>query len=313
MNGAWGPGRERAAGDAGDAGERAGLPAPPAVALVDTHAHLTDRRYGGDLEAVLGRARAAGVVGIVVAGYDLPSSRAGVALAERYPHIWAAVGIHPHDATAASAAALDELEALAAHPRVVAVGECGLDFYRNLAPAADQARAFRAQLDLAARLGLPVIVHSREAMAETLQTLSATTLPAGGVLHCFDGTAGDARRAVELGFYLSCAGPLTYRRDPTLARAVAAAPLERLVVETDCPYLSPAGHRGERNEPARVRDVAAALATVRGSDLAAVAAATTASAAALFRTPALAGTALAAAAGPGGAPAAAGATMERVA
>lgn len=310
MKAAWGPGR---GGGGSDAGGRAGAPAAPAVALVDTHAHLTDSRYDGDLEAVLGRAGAAGVTGIVVAGYDLPSSRAAVDLAARSPRIWAAVGIHPHDAAAAGAAALEELAALAAHPRVVAIGECGLDFYRNRSPAADQARAFEAQLGLAARLGLPLIVHSREAMAETLRTLAAHPLPAGGVLHCFDGTAEDAARAVDLGLYLSCAGPLTYRRDPTLARAVAAAPLERLVVETDCPYLSPAGHRGERNEPARVRDVAAALAAVRGADLAAVAGATTRNAARLFRTPALAGQPPAETAGPNGAPAATGATMERVA
>jgi TatD DNase family protein len=260
--------------------------APP---LVDTHAHLTDRRYAGDLAAVLGRARAAGVGAIVVVGYDLASSRAAVDLASRHDHLWAAVGIHPHDARDAGEAALAEIEALAAGPRVVAIGECGLDFYRHLSPPADQERAFAAQLDLAARLDLPVVVHSREAMAETLEILARHPLPAGGVMHCFDGTAADARRAVELGFYLSCAGPLTYRRDPTLAQALAAAPLERLVVETDCPYLSPAGHRGERNEPANVSAVAAALARVRGLDEDAVARATTRNAAALFRTAALAG------------------------
>jgi TatD DNase family protein len=263
----------------------------PAALLVDTHAHLTDRRYAGDLDAVLARAGAAGVGAIVVVGYDLPSSRAAVALAGRYATLWAAVGIHPHDAREAPPAALEELAALAARPRVVAIGECGLDFYRDRSPRAAQRRAFAAQLDLAARLSLPVVVHSREAMTETLDTLEGHPLPAGAVLHCFDGTPDDARRAAARGLYLSFAGPLTYRRDPTLRAAAEAAPLERLLVETDCPYLSPAGQRGQRNEPANVRAVAAALARARGLDLPAIARATTANAAALFRTPALAGTA----------------------
>jgi TatD DNase family protein len=255
--------------------------------LVDTHAHLTDRRFAGDLDAVLERARAAGVGGIIVSGYDLASSRAAVDLAAGHEDVWATVGIHPHDARFATRQALAEVERLARRPRVVAIGECGLDFYRDLSPRDVQARAFAAQLELAAALDLPVVVHSREAMPETLHTLARVRLPAGGVLHCFDGDTEDARRAVSLGLYLSAAGPLTYRRDLTLARALAAVPLERLVVETDCPYLSPAGHRGQRNEPAHVVSVAAALAGARNGRPADVARATTANSAALFRTPAL--------------------------
>jgi TatD DNase family protein len=261
----------------------------PAAPLVDTHAHLADRRFAGDLGPVLERARAAGVRGIVVVGYDLQSSLAAVELAAGEDRLWAAVGIHPHDAGDATDDVLAEIESLAGRPKVVAVGECGLDFYRDLAPRDVQRRAFVAQLRLAARLRLPVVVHSREAMAETLATLEREPLPAGGVMHCFDGTADDGRRAVDLGLYLSCAGPLTYRRDPTLAGALAAAPLDRLVLETDCPYLSPQSRRGQRNEPKYVMAVAEALARVRGLTLAEVAAATSANAAALFRTPALAG------------------------
>ncbi|HEX2185986.1 MAG TPA: TatD family hydrolase [Chloroflexota bacterium] len=256
--------------------------------LVDTHAHLTDRRFAADLEAVIARARQAGVGAIVVPAYDLQSSRRAVQLAERYPCLWATVGIHPHDAREATPEALAELETLAAHPRVVAIGECGLDFYRDLSPRPVQREAFVAQLTLAARVDLPVVVHSREAMAPTLDLLATRLPPAGGVMHCFDGTVEEARRAAGLGLFLSCAGPLTYRREPALAEAVASVPLERLVVETDCPYLSPQGHRGERNEPAYVRLVAEALARVRAMNIQQLATQTTENAALLFRTPALA-------------------------
>lgn len=266
----------------------------PLVPLVDTHAHLNDRRFSHDLRDVLARAAIAGVGAMVVVGYDLDSSREAVRLASSYEQLWAAVGIHPHDARHATDDALAELRRLAAAPKVVALGECGLDFYRDLSPRDQQRRAFVAQLRLAAELRLPVVVHSREAMAETLDIMAregATAAPSAGptgVMHCFDGTAHDAERAVELGLAISCAGPLTYRKDDTLARAIAAVPVDRVVVETDCPYLGPAGHRGERNEPAHVRIVAEAAARVRGESPAVLAAQTTANAAALFRTRALA-------------------------
>jgi TatD DNase family protein len=262
--------------------------AAPAVPLVDTHAHLSDQRFAGDLRAVLDRAAASGVGACVVVGYDLASSRSAVRLAHEIDSIWAAVGIHPHRASSVDDAALDALRSLARQPRVVALGECGLDFYRDLSPRDAQRRAFAAQLDLAAELDLPIIVHSREAMEETLSTLAARPLPAQGVLHCFDGTAGNARRAVELGLYISCAGPITYRRDRTLAEAIASVPDHHLVLETDCPYLSPAGHRGQRNEPAHVRLIAESVAAVRGQPFAHIAAQTSLNAATLFRTPNLA-------------------------
>lgn len=235
----------------------------PEAPLIDTHAHLTDRRYAMDLEAVLERARGAGVCAFLVVGYDLASSRAAVALAERYGDIWAAVGIHPHNARLADRTALRELETISHAPRVVAIGECGLDFYRNLSPSHVQHQVFEAQLRLAADRGLPVVVHSREAMPETLQTLARGTPSRGGVMHCFDGDTDAAQRTVALGLYVSCAGPITYKRDRTLADAVSSVPAARLVVETDCPYLSPDGRRGERNEPAHVRLIAEALARVR--------------------------------------------------
>lgn len=260
----------------------------PGAPLIDTHAHLTDRRFVDDLEAVLARAAANGIGAMVVVGYDLDSSRAAVRLAQHDEHLWAAVGIHPHHALEVSSEALAALEALARLPRVVAIGECGLDFYRDLVPRPAQQEAFDAQLALAARVSLPVVIHSRQAMQQTLATLTGCTLRAAGVMHCFDGTTADARRVVELGLYLSCAGPLTYRRDPMLAQAVAAMPLERLVLETDCPYLSPQGYRGQRNEPAHLRVIADALAGIRGQPMDVVARQTSHNAAALFRTPELA-------------------------
>ncbi|HEU5317951.1 MAG TPA: TatD family hydrolase [Chloroflexota bacterium] len=231
--------------------------------LVDTHAHLTDRKFAADLDAVFDRARGAGVVAFVVVGYDLASSEESVELAGRRDDVWAAVGIHPHNARLADRHALRRVADLSRAPRVVAIGECGLDYYRNLSPRHVQRQAFEAQLGLASECGLPVIVHSREAMPETLEILARCAPPKGGVMHCFDGTADDATRAVQLGLYVSVSGPITFRKDNTLAGAVAAVPADRVLVETDCPYLSPDGHRGERNEPAHVRLVAEAVARAR--------------------------------------------------
>jgi TatD DNase family protein len=253
--------------------------------LIDTHTHLTDRRFAGDLAAVVQRARDAGLVGMVVVGYDLASSEAAVTLASQHPDVWATVGIHPHHATAVNAGTLKRLEQLAASPRVVGIGECGLDYYRNLSPAAKQREAFAVQLDLAAERSLPVVVHSRDAMPATLDILGRHRLPRGGVMHCFDGTAEDARASLAFGLYVSCAGPLTYRKDATLARAIAAVADDRIVVETDCPYLSPAGHRGERNEPALVRLVADAAARARGVGFEEMARQTTRNAVRLFDLP----------------------------
>jgi TatD DNase family protein len=260
----------------------------PFAPLVDTHAHLNDRRFVTDLAAAIARAQEAGVGAIVVVGYDLDSSRRAVRLAQEYDCVWSAVGIHPHVAKTADARALAELRRLAAQPRVVALGECGLDFYRDLSPRDVQQRVFEAQLDLARDVGLPVIVHCRDAMAPTMTTLAHYQVPIGGVMHCFDGSVEDARRAVDLGLHVSCAGTLTYRKDRVLSDAIATVSVDRLVVETDCPWLAPQGHRGGRNEPAFVRLVAQAAARVRGVSLDALARQTTDNAAALFRTPALA-------------------------
>jgi TatD DNase family protein len=254
--------------------------------LVDTHTHLTDRKYEADLDAVFDRARDAGVIAFVVVGYDLPSSEASVALAGRRDDVWAAVGIHPHNARQSNRALMRQVEQLSREPRVVAIGECGLDFYRNLSPRHVQRLAFEAQLGMATERDLPVIVHSRDALPETFAILAACGEPRRGVMHCFDGGAGDAARTVALGLHVSCAGPITYRRDRTLADAIATVPDDRLVVETDCPYLGPEGHRGERNEPAHVRLVAEAVAHARGVRFEEMAHRTSANALRLFSLPA---------------------------
>jgi TatD DNase family protein len=171
---------------------------------------------------------------------------------------------------------------LAQAPRVVAIGECGLDFYRERTTPDQQRAAFLAQLAIAAGASLPVVVHSREAMAETLNVLSVAAPPRGGVLHCFDGTIADAARAVSSGMFISVAGQITYRKDRTLAEAIASVPLDRCLIETDCPYLGPAGFRGQRNEPARVAVVAEALARARGMSVEAIGASTTEAAIRLF-------------------------------
>ena len=251
---------------------------PDRPALVDTHAHLDDAAYAADHAEVVARAEAAGVTRVVTVGTDLPSCRRAIALSELHAGVYAAVGVHPHEASRVDAVALGELRDLARRPKVVAIGEIGLDFYRDLSPRSDQRRAFRAQLTLAGELGLPVVVHDREAHAEVLATLRewAGSFPgAKGVLHCFSGDEAMAREALALGFYVSFAGPLTYPNATRLQRLAATLPLASMLVETDCPYLTPAPLRGKRNEPANVALVAEKLAALRGLSLAQVAEATT--------------------------------------
>lgn len=235
-------------------------PAPPAP-LVDTHAHLHGEEFDADREAVLARARAAGVVRVLTVGTDPEASRRAVALAEAAPDVYAAVGIHPHDAAGADAAALEAIARLARAPRVVAIGEIGLDFYRQLASREAQLEALRAQLALAREVGKPVLLHCRESHDPLLAVLAADGVPpAGGIMHCFSGDVGVARRCAELGLAVSVAGPVTYpnaRRLPAVIRALGLGPL---VVETDCPYLPPQPWRGRRNEPAYLPVTAARVA-----------------------------------------------------
>ncbi|NLC39138.1 MAG: TatD family hydrolase [Clostridia bacterium] len=254
------------------------------IALADTHVHLNDRQYKDDWEETVKRAQEAGVVLMINVGYDLPSSRRAVQMAQGRDGLYAAVGIHPHDALTLNEAALAELRSLAGHPRVVAVGEMGLDYYRDLSPREVQRKAFRQQLRLARELGKPVIIHDRDAHGDVLKILrEEKAQELGGVLHCFSGSWEMAREAIKMGFYISFAGPVTYKNARRLLEVARQVPLNRLLLETDCPYLTPEPHRGRRNEPLYVALVAEKIAELRGMDLEELAAATLSNARTLFR------------------------------
>ena len=254
--------------------------------LVDTHAHLHDPAFDADRAEVLARARAAGVTGFLTIGTDVATSEAAVALAAAEPDVYAAVGIHPHDARTADADALDRIAALAAAPKVVAIGEIGLDYYRDHSPRDAQRVALVAHLQLARRVGKPVLLHCREAHADLLDVCRAEDVHAvGGILHCFSGDLAVARRGLDLGLLISIAGPVTYPSARRLGEVVRALPLDRLVVETDCPYLPPQPWRGQRNEPAYLPVTAARVAELLGVPPERVAAGTTANAGRLLGLP----------------------------
>lgn len=221
--------------------------------LIDTHCHLNFPQFRSDLTDVLGRARAAGVGMIINVGSDEASSEAAVTLSEAHPQLWAAVGVHPHAAAGVSTHYLSSLAGLATNRRVLAIGEVGLDFYRDLSPRLRQEQVFREQLGLAAELNKPVVIHSREAHSRTLQILRETALPRAGIAHCFSGSLQDLSSFLKLGFYISIAGPVTYPRSHELRALIREIPADRLLLETDAPYLSPLPYRGKRNEPAFVR------------------------------------------------------------
>jgi TatD DNase family protein len=260
--------------------------------LTDTHTHLDFPQFDDDREQVIERAANAGVGTIVNVGADLASSQAAVALAEAYPQIYAAVGVHPHDAKTVTGEMLKELRALALHPKVVAIGEIGLDFFRDLSPRDQQRQAFQKQLALASEIGKPVIIHDRDAHSEIMTILrhwiessrkpSAISHQPVGVLHCFSGDLAMAQEAIKMGFYISVAGPVTFKNAQGLRELVRQLPLEKLLVETDCPYLTPQPHRGKRNEPAYVKFVAQEVARVKGVTLEEVARVTSDNARALF-------------------------------
>ncbi|MDW8069545.1 MAG: TatD family hydrolase [Anaerolineae bacterium] len=241
--------------------------------MVDTHTHLDFAEFDADRETVIARARLAGLAAIVNVGADLESSRASIALAEQYDFIYAAVGIHPHDACTVTPQVLEELRALARHPKVVAVGEIGLDYYRDLSPRPVQRQAFADQLALAAELGLPVIIHSRDALEDTLSVLQGWR--GTGVLHSYSGGPERLEKVLALGFFIGISGPVTFPNAHRLRSVAAVVPLDRLLIETDCPYLTPEPYRGRRNEPTYVWYVAGAVARARGMSAETIAQATT--------------------------------------
>jgi len=239
-------------------------------ALIDAHAHLTDGRFAGELDAVLARARDAGVRRILTCGEDIESSTAAIAVARAHAEVRVAVGVHPHRAASLDGHALAAIRVLAADRRVVAIGEIGIDLSGRSAPREVQERAFLSQLDLADELDLPVVVHVRAAGQEVRALLAGRTVR--GQLHCYSEGPDELEAWRALGLVPSFAGPVTYRANRTLRAAARAA--DALLVETDAPYLSPEGHRGERNEPAYVALTYAAIAAERGTDVPSLAAAT---------------------------------------
>ncbi|MAF27134.1 MAG: TatD family hydrolase [Gemmatimonadota bacterium] len=254
--------------------------------MIDSHCHLNLPDFAEDLEAVLARARDAGVHGMLVPGIGLEESRRAVSIAREHAEVRAAVGIHPHESLQWGDAARRELSELAREEKVVAVGEIGLDFFRDWSPRAAQRTAFREQLLLAKELDLPVVIHDRDAHDEVLEALESPDL-AGlrGVLHCFSGSPALAERAVALGFHISFTGSLTYGKGKA-DRVLRRVPAERLLLETDSPYMTPVPHRGKRNEPSFVPFVADTLAEKLAIPRAEVCRLTDAAAARLFGFPA---------------------------
>lgn len=217
---------------------------------------------------------------LIVIGFDLSSSESAVQIAQEFDRCWASVGIHPHDATQFNRNTLARLKELASQPPVVAIGEVGLDYYRNLSPKEAQQRAFEEQLQLAQQLQLPVVIHCRDAYDDLLNTLSRYSLR--GVLHCFSGEVHHARRAVEMDWYLGIGGVVTFKNASTLHEVVRETPLECLLLETDAPYLAPMPYRGKRNEPAYIPLIAQMVASLKNQPLADLATVTTRNAYQLF-------------------------------
>jgi TatD DNase family protein len=232
--------------------------------MIDAHAHLDFDDYAKDRAAVLTRARSAGVAAIVTIGIDLLTSRLAIDIAAAEPDVYATVGIHPHDVAAAPDDAIARLNALLAMPKVVAVGEIGLDFYRDRSPREAQERWFRAQVRLALDADRPIVIHDRDAHARVLAILREEGGPYRGMFHCFSGDARIAEEVLALGFDLSFTGAITYPASDRAREVVRLAPWDRLHVETDCPFLTPVPHRGKRNEPAYVAQVVRAIAAIKG-------------------------------------------------
>ncbi len=251
--------------------------------FTDSHAHLDDSQYNGDRDEVIERAAAAGVDYIVNAGSN-PKDNALVAeLSGKYPGVYAAVGIHPHHAAEATEADFVELRKLASLEKVTAIGETGLDYFRNLAPADAQKRVFKRCLGLAKELALPIILHSRDAEDDSIEILrSENAQECGGVLHCFNGSIKMRDEALRLGFYIAVGGAVTFPKADALREAVKGIPMSRLLLETDCPYLAPASVRGKRNEPANILEIAKKVSEVLGRPLNEIEASSTSNAGYLF-------------------------------
>lgn len=251
--------------------------------FIDSHAHLDGPTFDDDRTAVLQRAREAGVSAIINVGCDMISCHSSIALAETHPNIYAAVGIHPHDAAGVTEEDFRQLQQWAAHPKVVAVGEIGLDYYRDLSPKDSQRKIFIRQMALAREVKLPIIIHDRDAHGEIMELLRQEFhgIP-GGVMHCYSGSVEMAKEVVKMGLHISIAGPITFKNSRKLEAVVEEINLKWLLIETDAPYLTPEPYRGRRNESAYVQYTAEKIAVIKKLPLEEVAAVTSANARRLF-------------------------------
>lgn len=252
--------------------------------LIDTHCHLDMKAYDKDLDSVLARASETGVKTIITIGIDVPSSIEAVRLAENYSQVYAAVGIHPHDVANAVEDDFHTLARLAKHDKVIGYGEIGLDYAKQYSPEDLQKNVFSKQLELAKELGLPVIIHDRDAHEDTLRLLRKhAPFPSGGVMHCFSGDTALANSLMELGFFISIPGIVTFKNAHYLHQVAATLPLQSMLIETDGPFLAPVPYRGKRNEPSYIIHTAERIAQLAGVSLDTVVAATTKNAQTLFK------------------------------
>lgn len=250
----------------------------------DTHCHLNDEQFQDDLDEVVRRAREDGIRFIVVPGIDVESSRRAIAIAQQYDGVYAAVGIHPESAKDVPEEDFETIRELARHEKVVAIGEIGLDYYWDTAPREQQHDVLRRQIAIAGECSLPIIIHNRESTADVVRILKEECPKRGviGVMHCFTGSVETAKECMKIGFYISFGGPVTFKNAVGVREVAEQIPTERLLIETDSPYLSPHPFRGKRNEPMRVNQVLEVLSQVRAVDTEELALATTTNAFKLF-------------------------------
>jgi TatD DNase family protein len=237
--------------------------------LTDSHCHLDDKQFDVDREETIRRALDAGVEKMLAIGTGdgPPDLECAVRLAEAHSFVYATIGVHPHDAKKASAETFDRMRELAKHEKVLAIGEIGLDYHYDFSPRDVQREVFATQLELAREAGLPIVIHTREAWDDTLEMIRAMGQAVRGIMHCFTGNKEQARQALDLGFHLAFGGVLTFPKAEEVREAARMTPADRLLVETDCPYLAPVPHRGKRNEPAYMVETVKRLAAVRGEDV----------------------------------------------
>lgn len=232
----------------------------------DSHSHYDDERFDADRDEILSSMNENGVSNIINVASDIPSSYSSVKIAEKYDFIYASVGVHPHEVKDMGKSDLEEIRKLSCHEKVVAIGEIGLDYYYDHSPRDKQKYWFKKQMDLAYELKLPVIIHSRDAMEDTINICKECKI-VGGIIHCFSGSAESAKIFLDLGYHISFAGPITFKNSKNLPKVAEIVPWDRILIETDCPYMAPEPHRGKRNSSLFVKHTAEAIAKIKGVDL----------------------------------------------